>query len=238
MSENNIQILGITPQAEFPHIPPHYPSSQICQIDKLFLACQHDIQKILKVIVSVTIRSFKIINTPIGKKVVVQGIKHIKVISAIDKQCHCTHSACFDIPFCLFIKLKDAHTAIAKIGTVVEDVTVECLKDQFLLVSIVIFAYPVFQKENNHCPPDNHNSYQYPNDNPTCICSKIHHETCHQNHCQPDGHCKPPCKSNETDPIAPNPKYCQHENKNVPSTCPFCQQHINGSHTYQSYSDD
>lgn len=74
MNTNNIEILGITPQSEFPNFPPHYPSSQICQIDKLFLACQHDIQKILKVIVSVTICSFKIIDTPIGKKVVVQGI--------------------------------------------------------------------------------------------------------------------------------------------------------------------
>jgi hypothetical protein len=152
MDTNNIEIHGITPQSEFPNYPQHYPSTQICQIDKLFLACQHDIQRILKIIVTVTISSFKVINTPIGKKVVVQGIKHIKVISSVEKQCHCTHSACFDIPFCLFIRLKDFNTAIEKIGIVVEDISVECLENQFLLVSIIIFAYPIFKCESKPNP--------------------------------------------------------------------------------------
>lgn len=186
MNTNNIEIQGITPQSEFPICPPHHPCSQICQTDKLFLSCEQDIQKILKVIVTVSISSFKIINTPLGKKVVVHGIKHIKVISAIDKDCNCTHSACFDIPFCLFIKLKDMDTEIVKICAIVEDISVQCLKHQFLLLSIIIFACPIFKNQQN--PPDSH--YQNncsPSDYNTCQnqheCNDLYHTSSNQKHC-------------------------------------------------------
>lgn len=229
MITNNIEIIGITPQSEFPHCPPHYPCSQICQIDKLFLACQHDIQKILKVIVSVTICSFKVINTPIGKKVVIHGTKHIKVISSIDKQCHCTHSACFDIPFCLFIRLKDFETEIAKIGTIIEDISVESLKNQFLLVSIVIFAYPVFKHATKQDLPDGLISPN-PSDKIICSCGKIPH-------CPPINYsCNMPCNYYETAPA--EHKQCHHDSPSYPSICPVCHQSIIGSHTYQGYTDD
>ncbi|MBP2629121.1 MAG: hypothetical protein H6Q68_3832 [Firmicutes bacterium] len=235
MDTNNIEILGITPQTEFPNFSPHYPCSQICQIDKLFLACQHDIQKILKVIVSVTICSFKIINTPISKKVIVQGLKHIKVISSIDKQSHYTHSACFDIPFCLYINLKASNSTITKIGTIIEDISLQCLKNQFLLVSIIIFAYPVFKHEHMQDSPDYHNIYHNQYDKVTCNCNKIPHDSYP---CPPVNYnaCNTPCSYNEADPT--NQKHCYHDNQNYHSICPVCQQPIIGYHTYQSYSDD
>jgi len=216
MNTSNIEILGITPQSEFPICPQHYPCAQICQIDKLFLACQHDIQKILKVIVTITISSFKIINTPIGKKVVVHGFKHIKVISVIDK--HCTHSACFDIPFCLFIKLKEFDAVITKICTIVEDVSVQCLKNQFLLVSSVIFACPVFKPNIPICHHEN---------NKPCNCNK-------------------PSQDCSNIPIYPKQCGCNQidkpnlfEKQNHHPSCPLCQNIPSEAyHTYQSYHDD
>lgn len=233
MSTNNIEIQGITPQSEFPVCPPHHPCSQICQIDKLFLACQQDIQRILKVFVQVSICSFKIINTPIGKKVVVHGFKHIKVISSIDKHCHCTHSACFNIPFCLFIKLKDFDTAIVKICAIVEDVSVQCLKGQFLLVSSVIFACPVFRNDMKPHPPNCHHEKDI-----TCNCNKPSHDCSNQCQCssgiQPIYHKQ--CECNQ-DTIYSNQSF--HEKYNHHPTCPLCQHHSpEAYHTYEGYHDD
>ncbi|MCC5464773.1 DUF3794 domain-containing protein [Pelosinus baikalensis] len=224
MNTSNIEILGITSQSEFPICPPHYPCSQICQIDKLFLACQHDIQKILKVIVTITISSFKIINTPIGKKVVVHGFKHIKVISAIDNHCYCTHSACFDIPFCLFIKLKEFDAAITKICTIVEDVSVQCLKNQFLLVSSVIFACPVFKPSIPN--------YHHENDK-NCNCNKPSHD------CSDIPIYSKQCGCNEIDPLYSNQKSNLYEKQNHHPSCPLCQNHpTEAYHTYQNFHDD
>jgi hypothetical protein len=206
MNTSNIEIIGITPQSEFPACPPHHPCTQICQTDKLFLSCEHEIKKILKVIVTVSICSFKIIHTPVGKKVVVQGIKHIKVISSIEKECNCTQTACFDIPFCLFIMLKDFDVEITKICTIVEDVSVQCLKHQFLLVSIIIFACPIFKNENKHCPHDNHNIHHNHECKKTCNCNEIPHDFCN---CQNQHECNETCN-------------CHNDNQIHHSTCPVC----------------
>lgn len=220
MNTNNIEIQGIAPQSEFPVCPPNYPCSQICQIDKLFLSCQHEIQKILKVIVNVTISSFKVINTPIGKKVIVHGFKHIKVISVVDGHCHCTHSACFDIPFCLFIKLKDFGTAITKICAIVEDISVQCLKKQFLLVSTVIFVCPIFRKDPK--PPD---------------CQEIITYNCNQGGSQSD--CSANCSCNCCESTCSNSKSSSPEFYNHYPNCPLCNHpSIPDHHTYQSYCDD
>ncbi|SFM31445.1 DUF3794 domain-containing protein [Pelosinus propionicus] len=222
MNPGNIEILGITPQSEFPICPPHYPCSQICQIDKLFLACQHDIQKILKVIVTVTISSFKIINTPIGKKVIVHGFKHIKVISVVDK--FCTHSACFDIPFCLFIKLKDFDATITRICTIVEDVSVQCLKNQFLLVSSVIFACPVFKSDISNC------QHEY---NKPCNCHKPSQD------CSNIPIYSKQCGCNQIDANYANQKPTLYEKQNHHPSCPLSQNHpTEAYHTYQNYHDD
>ncbi len=225
MNTSNIEVLGITPQSDFPICPPHYPCSQICQIDKLFLACQHDIHKILKVIVTISICSFKIINTPIGKKVVVHGLKHIKVISSIDKQCHCTHSACFDIPF---IKLKDFDATITKICTIVEDISVQCLKNQFLLVTSVIFTCPVFSTDMKPDPFNCHHEHKI-----TCNCNKPSHDYSNQYYSSPG---IPPvyhkeCECKEVDTI--------YSKQNHHPTCPLYQHPANSAyHTYEGYYDD
>ena len=227
MNTNNIEIQGITPQSEFPVCPPHHPCSQICQIDKLFLACQHDIQRILKVIVTISICSFKIINTPIGKKVVVHGLKHIRVISSIDKHCNCTHTACFDIPFCLFIKLKDFDTAIVKICAIVEDVSVQCLKNQFLLVSSVIFACPIFKHDIK--PPNCH-----PKKDITCNCNKPSHDCSNHNHGSPGDQ---PYHNEVSTYLNQNHNF--YDKQNHHPTCPLCQNHpTEAYHTYQGYHGD
>lgn len=232
MNNNSIEIFGITPQSEFPTCHPHHPCTQICQTDKLFLSCEHDIQRILKVIVTVSICSFKIINTPLGKKVVVQGIKHIKVISAIEKECKYTHSACFDIPFCLFIMLKDLNTEITKICAIVEDISVQCLKHQFLLVSIIIFACPIFKHENKcekfECKK-------------SCNCSEKNHDHCtHDNYntCQNQHECNTTCNCNEMDHNLSNQKHYQHDNQQHHSSCPICQNNSTaGRHTTSYHCD-
>lgn len=240
----SIEILGITPQSEFPACPPHHPCTQICQTDKLFLSCEHEIKKILKVIVTVDICSFKIIHTPLGKKAVVQGIKHIKVISSIEKECNCIQTACFDIPFCLFIMLKDFDGEITKICTIVEDVSVQCLKHQFLIVSIIIFACPIFKNENKHCPHNNHNIHHHqPECKKVCNCNEISHDFCNHkqhrtndyNNCQNQHECNETCSCNEMERNSYDQKHSQDDNQIYPSTCPACQHNLTARSQAVSY---
>lgn len=180
MACKSIEILGITPSARFPHCPPNHPSTQMCEIDKLCIPCPNpSMHELLEVCVNVTICSSKEICTPIGRKLVIEGNRQIKVKYSTDDPCHSVYSAHFEIPFCTFIVIGDIKHEIVEVCTVVEDIIVRCLDDRHLTVTSIIFFSPVFEKEHecSTCPPQNnwhcdcHDPCKIENDYP-CGCDE------------------------------------------------------------------
>jgi len=160
MGNQPIEISGITPISHFPKCPPHHPCTEFCESDKLCIPSQKiTLGSIRQVCLNVCINSFKIICTPAGRKLVIDGKKQIKVFFVPDGPHHCVHSADFEIPFCTFVLLNNIPDEVVQICSVVEDISVKCLDCRYFIVTSIIFVCPVFKKDHQLCPcPHDHNT--------------------------------------------------------------------------------
>lgn len=197
MGTQPMEISGITPVSHFPKCPPHHPCTQFCESDKLCIPYQKITKDNLReVCFRVCVNSFKIICTPAGKKLVVDGTKQIKIFFVPDGSHQTVHSADFEIPFCAFVLLKDLCDEVVDICSVVEDVTIKFQHCNFFTITSIIFICPVFRKGNQLCPPSPKPITDYPppgtpamnpfdcHDKQQCSC----HTPCpphdHHNHCE------------------------------------------------------
>lgn len=147
-----IEIWGVTPASSFPKCSSHCPSNQICETDKLCIPRQKPpMECILQVSVNLSLCSHKIICTPIGKKLVIEGVKHIKIIYVAEKSCQSVHCAHFDVPFYMFILLKDIPYEVIDVCTAIEDIQVHQLDCRCFSLSTIIFGCPKFKKDKKHC---------------------------------------------------------------------------------------
>ena len=154
MNNNTIQVKGITPSQDYPSFPPKYPCKQVSQTDTLSIPCQKpDMKDIIEVIVSLSITSFKVISTTQGDKLIIDGLKHIKVIYTADNDCTSVHSAHFDIPFCEFILLKNSCRQVICIETAIEHIAVHQLSCREFSVCMIILLCPVFKERPAPTPP-------------------------------------------------------------------------------------
>jgi len=158
MGNHFIEILGVTPISHFPKCTPHHPCTEFCEIDKLCIPSPKiTIESIRQVCLKVCINFFKIICTPAGKKLVIDGKKLIKIIFTADDSYQSIHSADFEIPFCTFVLLKDIEDEVIQVCSVVEDISVKCLDCKCFAVTSIIFVCPVFKKDLQLCPcPSDH----------------------------------------------------------------------------------
>lgn len=147
MIDNCIEISGITSSEYYPKDLLNLPCKQICETDKLILPkSKSDIESICQVFGNISVCSYDIIKTPLGKKLVIKGKKHIKMLYVGKEPCqtmYCTH---FDIPFCTFILLGDIDCEIAEIFTALEYIDINQLDNRSLLVSEIVFLCPIFNK--------------------------------------------------------------------------------------------
>lgn len=168
MKNNMIQICGVTPKDHLPKCPSNYPCREISETHKLCIPCKKpNIYDIIQVLVNVCITKFKVITTPIGKKLVIEGIQNVKVLYTADNPCQDVHSAHFKIPFCTFILLKDKSKKIIDICTAVEYISVHPINCRSLFLSSIIFMCPIFKNDSN-CDDSEDCKFNICNDNNKC----------------------------------------------------------------------
>lgn len=175
MSSKFVDVSGITPSSQFPKCPPNYPFTQFCETDKLYIPRPNpNICDVLEVCVNVVICSSKVICTPVGRKVVIEGKKQIKVTFVADDPCQSVHCAHFEIPFCSLILLGHSKDEVIQVCSAIEDISVRCLDSRCLTVTTIIFICPVFKKAHDYCSyphDDNANCHLQINNNiATCTC--------------------------------------------------------------------
>ncbi len=164
MSSKFVDVSGITSASQFPKCPPRHPFTEFCETDKLCIPQPNpNIRDILEVCVNVVIFSSKIICTPVGRKVLVEGKKQIKVTFAADDPCQSVHCAHFEIPFCSLILLGSNKNELVQICAAIEDISVRCIDCRCLAVTTVIFICPVFEEPHNYCSylHDDNANYQF-----------------------------------------------------------------------------
>ncbi|QDR82810.1 SPOCS domain-containing protein [Sporomusa termitida] len=174
MTRKSAEVLGITPPSHFPQCSPGHPHTQFCETDKLCIPYPNpDIHKLLEVCVSVIICSTREICTPIGKKLVIEAKKQIKIKFSTDDSCRSVYSAQFEIPFCTSIVLGDIKHEVIQVSTAIEDITIKRLDNRHLMVTSIIFLCPIFKKQHecstyncechDSCKSQNNNSAGYAN---------------------------------------------------------------------------
>lgn len=202
------EVSGITPSAHFPKCPHGHPFTQLCEIDKLCIPCPNpSIRDVLEVCVEVVICSTKEIGTPVGRKLVIEGRKQIKINFSTEDKCHSVHIAHFEIPFCAFILLGDSKREIKKVCTAVEHVSVQCLDSRCLTVTSIIFICPEFKKQHDDCPcpPDDHDDNCHCACNDPCSSSKHHNSNCDHpfSHSSWSDCCQPTWKKYQSGSLCP-----------------------------------
>ena len=186
---NYIEIVGITPISSFPNFCKCCPSNQICETDKLSIPRQKpSIESFIQVLVHLTVCSHDVICTSIGKKLVIEGIKHIKVLYVGDEPSQPVHSAHFEVPFCMFVLLKDYRLKVADVFIAVEDIRVQEINCRNFTISTLIFACPIFKPcKNNSCSKNHYhnqcdcnecNCNDYNCSKFDCDCKRHQHHNC------------------------------------------------------------
>ncbi|MCY6483170.1 DUF3794 domain-containing protein [Clostridium aestuarii] len=172
MKDNLVKVNGITPIDKFPPCPANHPCIEICKTDKLCIPCKKpDIKDICEIFVDISICDFKTINTPMGKKLVIEGIEHIKIVYTADTPCQNVHSAHFNVPFCTFVLLKNICRKVVDVYAAVEYASVKLIDCKCFAISTIIFICPLFQKKpHHHC-----------NENNDCYCTDYTY--CSNDHC-------------------------------------------------------
>ncbi len=152
MNTNIIQVQGITPSHQYPLFPLKHPCKQVSQTDNLSVPCQKpEMKDIIEVIVSLSIATFKIISTSQGDKLIIDGLRHIKILYTADNDSTSVHSAHFDVPFCEFILLKTPCREVLCIENAIEHIVAHQISCREFAVCTIVLLCPVFKE--HPCPP-------------------------------------------------------------------------------------
>lgn len=218
MNKDFIEICGVTPPSQFPICPAGYPSTQVCEHDNLCIPCQKpDMETAIQVVVNVTVCNHKVICTPLGKKLVISAIKHIKLLYVADEPTQSVHSAHFEIPICFFILLGDICEEVADVKIVVEDIMCQVIDKRCISLTILIFACPLLRPKHGHhyC---NGECVTYNPCQPQNGCTNFCHGSHQEQGCISQGG----CKHNRT-PVAPTASAYQPNGKTM------CAKSVQGS---------
>lgn len=152
VSNEKIQITDLSIIDDFLKGSPKHLCKEICETDKICIPCKKpSMDYILDIFLKVSIHSFKIISTSIGKKLVINGTKHVKLIYKSNKTCEDALMEHFHIPFCTFIllgcheecKIKDVKASVEY--AIVRDCDGRCFN-----LSSIFSVDPVFNKCDEH----------------------------------------------------------------------------------------
>lgn len=217
MNNELFQVSGLTPESDYPKCPPKHPCKEICETDKLFIPYQKpEMKDIIEVFISVSVTSFKVICTSQGKKLVIEGIKHVKIMYTADKACQNVHTAHFDIPICAFILLGNTCYKVVCVKTAVEYISVHQMSCRNFTVSTIILFCPILKKEHSYTDPCQDNKHCHNNDEDDC---SDNHYDCHEYH-----HNRHNCNDNEDDYDYEDEENCD-------------EQHYNDCQSEEEYDD-
>lgn len=101
-----VEIIGIASDSDFPVITPTTRYTQFTVEELLTIPdVKPDIEQINSVMIEATVTDFRAITTPVGLKVIINGILNQKVVYTAADPSQSVHSAHFTVPFCTFIQI-------------------------------------------------------------------------------------------------------------------------------------
>lgn len=152
----NIYITGITPLEYYPCSKNIIETKQNMQNIDICIPCQKpDIESIEELKVSVCTEKYKVIDTMLGSKLILNGVVKIKIIYTANNCEQSLHSAHWDIPFCDFVLLENMCTCDNQdeldLFVGLEDVCVNYNNSRDISLSVLYIVCVLFHKIQNNC---------------------------------------------------------------------------------------
>jgi len=143
------------------------------EVDKLSLKqCKPPIKEVIESFINVVIKSCRIVQTCLDKKILIKGYKIIKIHYVANNKCGKVLSNCFYIPFCEFIPIKcDHNIEVYDVTAGVEFSEINNWTDRRIWVYTLIFICVKVKETEKKCC-----NYNKPTDYYDCeIISKCHY---------------------------------------------------------------
>jgi hypothetical protein len=147
MKDNCVDIAGIAKSEEFAKISKNYPFSEICETYNFHIPQNKpNIHRILKFLIDASIKESKLIDAPLGKRSIIEGMLHIKVFYSADKYSNKIHFVHIDVPIYTFLELGNK----VDIGILIEDAVIHKLDSRNISISTMLFVYPILEEIDLH----------------------------------------------------------------------------------------
>lgn len=107
MLKNFVDIIGIADPSSYPVITAANPNTQYIVEEKYVISeTKPDIEQVNSVMIQAEVTNVRTIATPVGLKVIIDGLLNQKFIYTANDPVQSVHSAHFTEPFCTFIEIK------------------------------------------------------------------------------------------------------------------------------------
>lgn len=156
-----VQIIGIADPTEFPVIGENTRYTQFSVLERLEIPeVKPDVEQINTLLIDARVTNARTIFTPVGVKVVIEGVLRQKVIYTALVEEQSVHSAHFEHPFCTFIDIPldipagvTVPAYLASLGlsindildspvnVIIEDVEIQLLDPRTVSKCVILFAY-------------------------------------------------------------------------------------------------
>ncbi|RDY25171.1 DUF3794 domain-containing protein [Romboutsia weinsteinii] len=180
----NISITGVTPLEKYPKSKCSKYYKQCLEDDILCIPHpKPDIDCINEVNASICVEKYDILNTVLGPKLIIHGVKNIKIIYIADNCQQSLHYAHWSIPFCEFILLKDlsydeCHSIIDNIFVGIENICIKHNNCRMIDMSLLFIICPQIC-DYNYCKCCKDYCYFNPNEYYSNVeCSLESNNTC------------------------------------------------------------
>ena len=166
----NISIVGITPLDHYPCRESLTSCKQCLGIDNVSIPRQKpSIESIIEIKVSICVEEYRLLNTILGPKVIISGVKRIKIIYTALNCEQSIHSAHWEIPFYEFVLIKDlcfneCETGLNSVFIGIEDVDINYYNERYIEIAILFIICPniIYNKNQNHCIAQNKCEHERP----------------------------------------------------------------------------
>lgn len=147
MKGKYVDISGIARVDEFPKVPKDYPFSEICETYNFHIPKgKPNIHKILKLFINTSITETKVVNSPLGKRTIVEGMLHIKVFYSAEIFSIKPYFVHIDIPIYTFLALENP----MDVSILIEDAVIHKLDSRNISISTLLLVYPKVKEIRFH----------------------------------------------------------------------------------------
>lgn len=147
---NHIDIVGITPEEQLPGKIQNSQVVEYSEVESIFIPKNNpNIKNIYQIVLDVNLTSKREVDIPIGKVVIIDGVKKIKIIYAEKGHSQKANIVNLELPYNTFIEIQDGKE-IGSASVQIVDAYFQLI-DNRKIYSHIVYLVNVRYKEESNC---------------------------------------------------------------------------------------